>query len=66
MVTLNAPKRSSSCAGDYLTTCQSAIFNFQSLLLVVLLVICTCTYIHDFAPALLDRHKTGQHALANG
>ncbi|KAM3579279.1 hypothetical protein VKS41_008144 [Umbelopsis sp. WA50703] len=38
---------------------MSAIFNFQSLLLVVLLWICTCTYIRAQAPSLLDRNKTG-------
>ncbi|PWN48975.1 DUF1242-domain-containing protein [Violaceomyces palustris] len=38
---------------------QSALFNFQSLLLVILLVICTCTYVRATAPALIDRNKTG-------
>ncbi|KAI8368569.1 hypothetical protein EDC96DRAFT_131734 [Choanephora cucurbitarum] len=38
---------------------MSAIFNFQSLLLVILLMICTCTYIRAQAPSLLDRNKTG-------
>ncbi|XP_076029616.1 transmembrane protein 167A-like protein ksh [Oratosquilla oratoria] len=38
---------------------MSALFNFQSLLCVVLLLICTCTYIRSFAPSLLDRQKTG-------
>ncbi|PFH49540.1 hypothetical protein AMATHDRAFT_147516, partial [Amanita thiersii Skay4041] len=37
----------------------SALFNFQSLLLVVLLVICTCTYIRAVAPRLIDRNKQG-------
>ncbi|KAI7862561.1 transmembrane protein 167 precursor, partial [Spinellus fusiger] len=37
----------------------SAIFNFQSLLLVVLLLICTCTYVRAQAPSLIDRNKTG-------
>ncbi|OAD74637.1 hypothetical protein PHYBLDRAFT_144014 [Phycomyces blakesleeanus NRRL 1555(-)] len=37
----------------------SAIFNFQSLLLVVLLLICTCTYVRAQAPSLMDRNKTG-------
>ncbi|XP_010149264.1 PREDICTED: protein kish-A, partial [Eurypyga helias] len=37
----------------------SAIFNFQSLLTVILLLICTCTYIRSFAPSLLDKNKTG-------
>lgn len=38
---------------------QSAIFNFQSLLTVILLLICTCAYIRAMAPSLLDRNKTG-------
>lgn len=38
---------------------QSAIFNFQSLLTVVLLLICTCAYIRSIAPSLLDRNKQG-------
>ncbi|KAK8394843.1 hypothetical protein O3P69_005960 [Scylla paramamosain] len=40
-------------------TTMSALFNFESLLCVVLLLICTCTYIRSFAPSLLDRQKTG-------
>ncbi|KAI8876467.1 DUF1242-domain-containing protein [Backusella circina FSU 941] len=38
---------------------MSAIFNFQSLLLVILLMICTCTYVRAQAPSLIDRNKTG-------
>lgn len=38
---------------------QTALFHFQSLLLVVLLVICTCTYIRATAPALVDRNRKG-------
>ncbi|XP_054571076.1 protein kish-A isoform X2 [Eptesicus fuscus] len=38
---------------------KSAIFNFQSLLTVILLLICTCAYIRSLAPSLLDRNKTG-------
>ncbi|ORZ25129.1 transmembrane protein 167 precursor [Absidia repens] len=38
---------------------MSAIFNFQSLLLVILLLICTCTYVRAQAPSLIDRNKTG-------
>lgn len=38
---------------------MSAIFNFESLLTVVLLLICTCTYIHAVTPSILDRNKTG-------
>ncbi|KAJ2542233.1 hypothetical protein GGF49_003034 [Coemansia sp. RSA 1853] len=37
----------------------TALFNFQSLMLVVLLTICTCTYLRAQAPSLVDRNKTG-------
>ncbi|EYC22072.1 hypothetical protein Y032_0018g3699 [Ancylostoma ceylanicum] len=37
----------------------SAIFNFQSLISVILLLICTCAYIRSFAPKLIDRNKEG-------
>lgn len=42
-----------------LTAVMSAIFNFQSLLIVVLLLICTCAYIRALYPSLLDRNRTG-------
>jgi len=38
---------------------MSALFNFQSLLLVILLVICTCTYLRAPAPRLSDRNTNG-------
>ena len=38
---------------------MSALFNFQALLTVVLLLICTCAYIRSLWPSLLDRYKTG-------
>ncbi|KAI1622360.1 hypothetical protein EDD37DRAFT_634841 [Exophiala viscosa] len=38
---------------------MTAIFNFQSLLLVILLIICTSTYVHDLFPSILDRNKDG-------
>lgn len=38
---------------------QSAIFNFQSLLSVILLLICTCAYLRSFFPGIMDRNKTG-------
>lgn len=44
---------------DLLTLLQSALFNFQSLLLVILLLICTSTYVHHFTPGILDRNKNG-------
>ncbi|BGP04998.1 hypothetical protein JCM10049v2_000800 [Rhodotorula toruloides] len=39
---------------------MTAIFNFESLLLVILLVICTCTYVRATAPGLIDRNKQGK------
>uniref|UniRef100_A0A8D2JEV9 Protein kish n=1 Tax=Sciurus vulgaris TaxID=55149 RepID=A0A8D2JEV9_SCIVU len=33
------------------------IFNFQSLLAVILMLICTCAYILFLVPSLLDRNK---------
>jgi len=38
---------------------MSAIFNFQSLLTVFLLLICTCTYCRALLPSIVDRNKTG-------
>ncbi|XP_076331841.1 transmembrane protein 167A-like protein ksh [Tachypleus tridentatus] len=38
---------------------MSALFNFQSLLTVVLLLICTCAYIRSIVPRLLDKNKEG-------
>lgn len=41
---------------------QSALFNFHSFLTVVLLVICTCTYIKMHFPAILEQ-RTGYFLL---
>ncbi|KAK7044767.1 DUF1242-domain-containing protein [Favolaschia claudopus] len=38
---------------------MSALFNFQSILLVILLLICTCAYVRALFPSLIDRNKTG-------
>ncbi|ODQ44723.1 hypothetical protein PICMEDRAFT_175670 [Pichia membranifaciens NRRL Y-2026] len=38
---------------------MSALFNFTSLLQVLVLLICTSTYIHSMWPAVLDKNKTG-------
>ncbi|KAJ1910811.1 hypothetical protein IWQ60_003105 [Tieghemiomyces parasiticus] len=38
---------------------MSALFNFQSLLLVILLLICTCTYVRGQFPYIVDRNKQG-------
>ncbi|CAO1631501.1 unnamed protein product [Jaminaea pallidilutea] len=42
---------------------MSALFNFQSLLLVVLLLVCTSTYARATAPGLVDRNKAGFFGL---
>ncbi len=41
------------------TTRMFGILKFQTFLLVVLLFICACTYIHGVFPAWLDRNKSG-------
>jgi hypothetical protein len=38
---------------------KTAIFNFQSLLMVILLTICTSTYIHAMFPSFMDSKKDG-------
>ncbi|KAH6656230.1 hypothetical protein BKA67DRAFT_492890, partial [Truncatella angustata] len=38
---------------------QTALFNFQSLLLVVLLIICTSTYVHAIFPTFMNNRKDG-------
>ncbi|XP_051830461.1 protein kish-A-like [Antechinus flavipes] len=38
---------------------MSAIFNFQNLQTVTLLLICTCACIQSLAPSSLDKNKTG-------
>ncbi|KAJ6636316.1 Protein kish-A [Pseudolycoriella hygida] len=45
---------------------MSALFNFQSLLSVILLLICTCTYLRSLFPSLLDRNKTGTNLQNDG
>ncbi|KAH7157031.1 hypothetical protein EDB81DRAFT_788679 [Dactylonectria macrodidyma] len=42
---------------------MTALFNFQSLLLVLVLFICTSTYIHHFAPSFMDTRKTGASGI---
>ncbi|CAN8103636.1 unnamed protein product [Discula destructiva] len=36
---------------------MTALFNFQALLLVILLLICTSTYVHALIPAQMDKRK---------
>lgn len=38
---------------------MSALFNFQSMIVVVLLSICTCSYLRPKIPGLIDNKKTG-------
>ncbi|EAT48546.1 AAEL000407-PA [Aedes aegypti] len=42
---------------------MSAIFNFQSLLSVILLAICTCAYLRSLFPSFIDRNKTGMMGI---
>ncbi|XP_057566019.1 protein kish-A-like [Hippopotamus amphibius kiboko] len=49
----------SGCGWGFPGLPVSAIFNFQSLLTVILLLIGTCAYIPSLAPSLLDRNKSG-------
>ncbi|OQV17818.1 putative Protein kish-A [Hypsibius exemplaris] len=42
---------------------MSALFNFQSLLTVILLLICTCAYLRGMAPRIMDKYKTGMLSL---
>ena len=42
---------------------MTAILNFASLLRVIILIICTCTYIHGLYPSLLDKNKHGAFGL---
>ncbi len=38
---------------------MSALFKFQSMLEVTLLLICTCAYLRSMYPSWLDRNRTG-------
>ncbi|KAI5780228.1 hypothetical protein DFH27DRAFT_584303 [Peziza echinospora] len=38
---------------------MSALFDFNKLLLVILLMICTSTYIRSVFPSMIDRNKEG-------
>lgn len=40
-----------------LTIPQSALFNFNALLLVILLLICTCTYVREVVPGWINSRK---------
>jgi hypothetical protein len=54
----------STCTLIFLTThSQTAIFNFQSLLMVLLLAICTSTYLHTLASGIMDRNKNGAFGI---
>uniref|UniRef100_A0A286ZMY0 Protein kish n=1 Tax=Sus scrofa TaxID=9823 RepID=A0A286ZMY0_PIG len=56
----SAPRPEGSCGWAFAGLTLSAVFTFQSLLTVILLLICTCAYIRSLAPSLLDRNKTGR------
>ena len=42
---------------------MSALFDFKSFLVTLLLFICTCTYVKMKAPQLMDSHRTGLRGL---
>ncbi|KXN69863.1 DUF1242-domain-containing protein [Conidiobolus coronatus NRRL 28638] len=42
---------------------MSALFNFQSLLLVLVLTICTSTYVKSQLPSFIDKNKGGFQSL---
>ncbi|KAL4946245.1 hypothetical protein BDV06DRAFT_218575 [Aspergillus oleicola] len=45
--------------GELSRELKSALFNFQSLLLVFLLIICTSAYAHSIMPGIMDRNQNG-------
>jgi Protein of unknown function (DUF1242) len=51
------PDNSEMILLEKLTVTQSALFNFQSALMVLLLLICTSAYCHQLFPAYMDRRK---------
>ena len=52
--------RTRSPTNPRLSGLQSAIFNFQALLIVILLTICTCAYLRASPlQSIIDRNKTG-------
>ncbi|KAL2754039.1 hypothetical protein ACRALDRAFT_1063011 [Sodiomyces alcalophilus JCM 7366] len=38
---------------------MSALFNFEALVFIILLAICTSAYIHQIFPRILDSNKNG-------
>lgn len=42
---------------------MSALFDFKSFLVTLLLFICTCTYVKMKAPQLMDPYRTGLRGL---
>lgn len=58
-ISYNGKYRPDAAKQSKLTHIQSALFNFHSLLLVLLLLICTSTYVHATMPGPMDRNKSG-------
>ena len=44
---------------------MSALFNFNALLLVILLLICTCTYVRQVIPGMVDSRKDKNMCVAS-
>lgn len=42
---------------------MSAIFSFEGILFIFLMIICLSTYIHAYRPSLLDANKQGLRGL---
>ena len=42
---------------------MSAIFDFSSLLLTLLLIICTCTYLRELRPTIFDSGKVNKNYM---
>jgi hypothetical protein len=38
---------------------MSAFFNIDSMITVMLFIICSCAYIRHYYPSLIEPHKTG-------
>ncbi|XP_022919713.1 protein kish-A [Onthophagus taurus] len=38
---------------------MSVLFSFQSVVIILLLLICTCTYLRSLFPSIIDRNKNG-------
>eukprot|EP00051_Salpingoeca_urceolata_P030586 m.9177 g.9177 ORF g.9177 m.9177 type:complete len:72 (+) comp3428_c0_seq2:205-420(+) len=42
---------------------MSAIFNFQSLLVILVLLVCSCTFLRGHFPQMMDNRKDGPFSI---